>query len=427
MMKSIITLMILALFSGCGEKKQDETIPKEIKPVKTVIVKSLEMYKRVVDNSDIVPISQVEQVTEKGGEIREINFKNGERTAKGDVVLTIKNETVSSRYFRAKADMENKRSQMEKTKKFSKDEILQKYEEAKSAYISSKGDLTAAEKNFNEKKATFTGNETLYKERLISEKEYMELLSSFEQAKVTYESLKNGIVKEKEATYLLYKKYRDDESWKYDISMSEADYQLALAEFNAAKEDYNDLMVKAKISGVITDMDLDLYQYIDEKKFLFSVIDDSFMKVEMGVSGEDISNISLEKKIDIYIPDISQTVIGKVYEINPSASPATKKFTVKISIDNSDGLLKKGMYSEVRLESNPKNVLAVPKEAVMVKDLLSYIAIAKDGEAKVIRIKTGMESDTFYEVLSSEVSSGDKIVVQGQYLLENGDSIKEVE
>ena len=427
MKKPIIIMMILLLFAGCGEKKEEEAPQKEIKPVKTASVQSVEMYKRVVDNSDIEPISQVMQVTEKGGEIVEINFKNGQRVSKGEVVLTIKNETVSSRYFRAKADIDNKRSQLGKTKKFSKDEILRKYEESKSAYISAKGDLAAAEKNFNEKKNTFAGNEELYKERLISEREYNEMTSSFQEAKVRYESLKNGGVREKEATYLLYKKYKDDQSWKYDISMSEADYQLSLAEFNASKEDYDDLRVKAKISGLITDMDLDLYQYIDEKKFLFSIIDDSLMKVEMGVPGEDISDISIGKETAVYIPDISRTVSGKVYEVNPSANPVTKKFTVKISLDNSDGILKKGMYSEVRLQSNPKNVLAVPKEAVMVKDLLSYIALAKDGEAKVIRVETGMESDSLYEIISSEISPGDMVVVQGQYLLENGDSIREVE
>lgn len=427
MIKSIITVMIITLFAGCGEKKQDEAPIKEIKPVKTALIKDIEMYKRVVDNSDVEPISQVEQITEKGGEIIEINLRNGDRVARDELVLTIKNETVSSRYFRAKADMENKKSQMEKTKKFSEDEILKKYEEAKSAYITAKGDLTAAEKSFNEKKTTFAANEELYRERLISEKEYLGLISSFEQAKTKYESLKNGGVKEKEASYLLYKKYKEDESWKYDISMAEADYQLALSEFNAAEKDYDDLRVKAKISGVLTDLDLDLYQYIDEKKPLFSIIDDSLMKVEMGVPGEDISNISPGKKIGVYIPDISQTINGKIYEINPSANPATKKFTVKISMDNSDGFLKKGMYSEVRLQSNPKVVLAVPKEAVMIKDLLSYIALASEGEAKVLRVETGMESDTLYEIISSEISPGDKVVIQGQYLLENGDSIREVE
>ncbi|WP_319200913.1 efflux RND transporter periplasmic adaptor subunit [uncultured Ilyobacter sp.] len=427
MIKKTITLIMLTLFAACGEKAQDEAPPKEIKPVKTALIKNIEMYKRVVDNSDIEPISQVEQITEKGGEIIKIDFDNGDRVEKGQVILTIKNETVSSRYFRAKADMENKKSQMEKTVKFAKDEILKSYEEAKSAYISAKGDLAAAEKSFNEKKTTFAGNEELYKERLISEKEYREIISSFEQAKVRYESLKNGGVREKEASYLLYKKYKEDESWKYEISMAKSDYQLALAEFNAAKNDYDDLSVKAKISGVVTDMDLDLYQYIDEKKFLFSIIDDNLMKVEMGVPGEDISDIAIGKKIGVFIPDISKVIEGKVYEINPSANPATKKFTVKISLDNSDGFLKKGMYSEVRLESNPKNVPVVPKEAVMIKDLVSYIAIADNSEAKVVQIKTGMESDSFYEVISSEVSSGDKVIIQGQYLLENGDSIKEVE
>jgi len=427
MIKKTITLIILILLTGCGKKIQEEVPPKEIKPIKTTLIKNIEMSKRVVDNSDIVPISQVEQITEKGGEIININFNNGDKVEKDEIILTIKNETVSSRYFRAKADMENKKSQMEKTVKFAKDEILKNYEEAKSAYISATGDLAAAEKSFNEKKTTFAGNEKLYKERLISEKEYREIISSFEQAKVRYESLKNGGVREKEAAYLLYKKYKEDESWKYDISMTKADYQLALSEFNAAKNDYDDLSVKAKISGVVTDMDLDLYQYIDEKKFLFSIIDDSLMKVDMGVPGEDISDISVGKKIDVFIPDISDVIEGKVYEINPSADPTTKKFTVKISLDNSDRYLKKGMYSEVRLESNPRNVPAVPKEAVMIKDLLSYIAIAENSEAKIIQIKTGMESDSFYEVISSEVSSGDKVIIQGQYLLENGDSIKEVE
>jgi RND family efflux transporter MFP subunit len=421
-----MTLIIITFISGCGSPKVDEVKQKEIKYIKTSPVENRIMSKRIVDNSDIEPILQVDQISETGGEIIEIKFHNGNNVKEGDVILNIKNEGVSSRYFKAKADMENKKIQMEKTKKFSQDEVLKLYNEAKSDYISTKGNLKSAEKDFEENQAIISGNEDLYKEGLISEKEYLEVISNFQRAKTNYDSLKNGEVQEKEATYLLYKKYVEDKSWKYDMAMSKADYELALAEYNAAKEDFQDLQITAKISGIISNMDIDPYQYMGEESFLFKISDNSHMKVEIGVPGKDISNIFIGKEVQVFIPDISQTVIGEVYEINPSANSETKKFKVKISIENNNGTLKNGMYSKIMLETNPKEVLTVPKEAIMVKDLLSYIAVVKNEVAEIIQIKSGMESDSLQEVISSNIKPGDKVVVQGQYLLENGDSVREV-
>lgn len=427
MIKSIIIFISVAFLLGCGPEKAKEIKEKEIKYIKTSVVENKTMYNRIVDNSDIEPTLEVHQISETGGEILEIKFHNGDSVKKGDLILSMKNEEVASRYFRSKADMENKKTQMEKTKKFSRDEVLKLYHMAKAEYVSSKGNLKSAKKDFEENQAVISGNEGLYKEGLISKREYLEVISNFERSKTTYDSLKNGGIQEKEANYLLYKKYVDDESWKYDIAMSKADYELAMAEFNAAKEDFQDLQIKAKISGSISDMDLDPYQYVAEEAFLFKISDNSLMKVEMGVPGKDISNLPIGKEVQVAVPDLSQIIAGKVYEINPSANSQTKKFTIKIALENNKGTLKKGMYSKIKLETNPKEVSVVPKEAIMVKDLVNYIAVVKDQKAKIIQVKTGRESDTLQEIISSAVNPGDKVVVQGQYLLENGDSVREVE
>lgn len=425
-MKKGLILLITMILIGCGSEQINEEV-KEVKPVETIELVEREIKKEVVGNSDILPLNKATQITKSGGEVVEINYKNGDWVERGDVILKIYNEEVISRYERAKADALNKKAQMERRKKFAEMEKKTQLKEAEAAYIDAKETLVAAEKRWNETQINYERNKQIYDEELISEIEFLSLESSYQEARGKYISLKSGGIAEKKNKYELARYKVEQKEWEYDIREAVSASQLADAEYNAAKKDYEDLQVKARIGGYVADMDLDLYEELDENIFLFTLLDTEKVRVETTVAGSDIAYINVGDEVEVYVEDLGKGYTGEVYEINPQGDESTRRFPIKVSIDNVDGKLKSGMYAKVIMKSAKKKGLVVPKEAVMIRELVEYVAVIREEAAVIISVKTGISTSDQVEIISEELESGDKIVVRGQYLLEAGDSVREVQ
>ena len=199
---------------------------------------------------------------------------------------------------------------------------------------------------------------------------------------------------------------------------------MAEANYFKAKEDYDNLTMRAKISGVITDMDVKLFEKISGNTEVFTVVDDSVMRINTAVSSGEVNTLRIGGRAIITPEGMDETFEGVVYEINPVADSATKKFAVKVELPNENRELKKGMYSKVNIQTGEREGFLVPLESVVVKDLYSYIFIEEDGKAKEVKVERGYSQSGSVEVISGELPDRFKVVVEGQFLLEDRDSLK---
>ena len=62
----------------------------------------------------------------------------------------------------------------------------------------------------------------------------------------------------------------------------------------------------------------------------------------------------------------------------------------------------------------------------MIKDMYNYIAISRDNKAIIYKIDLGISTDEYQQIYLEDFKAGDKLVIQGQYLLKNNDKLKEV-
>ena len=210
------------------------------------------------------------------------------------------------------------------------------------------------------------------------------------------------------------------------MEQSLGELKIAEANFIRANDNYKRLFVKSDISGVITDLDIKNNEKIPSNSKLLTVIENNIMEIKIAVNGEDIKNITPEKEAKVYISDLDKTVIGKVSEINLSADTNTKKYNIKIQIPNNDKSILKGMYGKVEMEQTEINGLFVPQEAVMIKDLYSYIAVIRDNQSIIYKVDRGISQGNLQEIYFENFKEGDKVVVQGQYLLNNNDKVREI-
>lgn len=368
-MKQMAILLVGLSLVACGKKEEIVKGKEEInyKNVKVVDGDLSEINKVAVSSGSLDSINEMEEITKTRVDVIKINYKNGDRVKVGDVVLVLENQDV------------------------------------KSAYLDSKARVISAKADYNTQKTTYNKYEVLYNEKLISEEEFLDI--------------------------------------KNKLAYSEGTYRSAKATLLKNEKDYNDLTVKAKINGTIADLDLKLYQKIEKEQPLFKVVDNDNLRILSGVSSQDVIGLKTGAIANIYVEDSLEPIQGALYEINPIANSSTRKFEVKIKMENKDSKYKQGMFARVELYTGKKEGISVPKKAVIIEELYSYIFVVNKESvqsenyivketnerlvARKIRVNLGISDGENQEVISSDLKESNKVVVAGQYSLNDGDYIKE--
>ena len=101
---------------------------------------------------------------------------------------------------------------------------------------------------------------------------------------------------------------------------------------------------------------------------------------------------------------------------------------VTVSVEDPEGVIKAGMFAEVRLTAVKKeNVVAVPSDAVITSGSEKKIVLLnQDGTVTVKKVTVGIDNGDLAEITSG-IKVGDKIVVKGQTYVKDGEMVNEVE
>lgn len=270
-----------------------------------------------------------------------------------------------------------------------KGEVIAKISNAdvEASFFEAQGQLLKAKSTYSTEKISFEKYKKLYEKEIISENDYLAIKNRYETA--------------------------------------QGDLKIAEGKFLKAKDDYDRLRVISKIDGVITDLFVKKYERVESGKEIVTIVDNSKMEVDIAVSGNDIRYSKLGNKAKIYIEELGISREGVISEINLSSDSNSKKYSLRLLVDNGDNKILKGMYAKVNLEQGEVSGIFVPTKAVMIKDLYSYIAIVRDEKATIYRVTPKETIGDMQLIEFEDYKAGDKVVVEGQYLLNNNDKVKE--
>ncbi|RJG05410.1 efflux RND transporter periplasmic adaptor subunit [Noviherbaspirillum cavernae] len=125
--------------------------------------------------------------------------------------------------------------------------------------------------------------------------------------------------------------------------------------------------------------------------------------------------------------DPSHKYSGKVREVLPGVSTATRTVQARLELDNRDGKLTPGMLMRVRLGAEQSvSRLLVPTEAVITTGKRSVVLVAGDNNSmQPVTVTTGRDISGDTEILSG-LSEGQRVVASGQFLIDSEASLKAV-
>ena len=254
-----------------------------------------------------------------------------------------------------------------------------------------------------------------------------------------------SVFKNAKRNYERYKKlYAQDLVAKSELDNAEMDYLSANAQvvqgrasLDKAKIDLSYTNVVSPVDGIVISKEVELGQTVAasyQTPTLFLVAEDlTKMQIEVNISEADISKIKEGQKVNFNIDAFPTTTFeGQVTQVRNAATTISNvvTYTVVVSVDNSDMLLKPGMTANVAIiTAEEENALSVPNQALrFVPPDNAKIAGMKEGQRKnfkgqglwrqnkdgsifMTEVKTGITDGNRTEIISEEITENTPIIV----------------
>ena len=216
--------------------------------------------------------------------------------------------------------------------------------------------------------------------------------------------------------------YKDGGISRQELDNASAAFEVAKADWEAVKQTVE---VKAPISGYITKVNVREADNVQRDDELFTISRTDKMKAVVWISEEEIFDI--QRGMATYAVWRGYKIPGRVVQVDMAMDHEKKAFQSLIELDNPENKLKPGTTVEVKIitYTNPEAVV------LALKDILQeagepYVYILNGDVAEKRAVKVGKQHVLDVEILEG-LSPGDKVVVEGQLLLEPGNKVKVVE
>lgn len=198
-----------------------------------------------------------------------------------------------------------------------------------------------------------------------------------------------------------------------------------VAEIEAGGELVRNVEIEAPQNGVVIALNAADGMYLQPGTLAFSVTDLSEVWLIVDVFERDIARLSEDMRAIARFEHLpGRTFEGDIDYVYPELDPQTRTLPVRLSFDNSEGVLRPGMFGSVSLiPDESRNVLTVPSEALIRTGSAERLILKTgDGTFRPRLVTTGLR-DSFGEGGRTEVlqglEPGEEIVASAQFLIDS--------
>jgi HlyD family secretion protein len=401
----IIVAVVFIILAVVG-KKVGWFGKKEVVKVAIEKAEKRRIIETITANGKVQPETEVKISPEVSGEIVELNVIEGDHVEKGKLLVKIKPDTYMSGRDRAAAALSSQKSR-----------------------------LAQAEAQFIQSELSYNRNKTLWEQKAISESEYENALASYKVATAELESA------------------------KYSVKSAEAS-------LNEAQEQLIKTNIYAPMSGTVSMLNVELGERVVGTSMmagteLMRIADLNRMEVKVEVNENDIVRVTMNDtaviEVDAFLGEKFKGIVTEIANSANTTGLATDQvtnFNVKVFLLESSykhlfdqgykNPFRPGMSANVDIQTEIKDsVLTIPIQAVTTRTDSAMAASSeskgaeteftavsteaskssgtteekanevvfaiKDGKATMKKVKTGIQDNTYIEVLAG-VEPGDEII-----------------
>lgn len=142
----------------------------------------------------------------------------------------------------------------------------------------------------------------------------------------------------------------------------------------------------APSSGMLGELNVEEGETISQSTLIGTHINTEYVYAEFGIVERDIQKVTLGQKAKVFVdafPD--KTFEGVIENIAPQISGQSRTATVKVRVENPEGLLLPGMFARVRiLLYSKKDALVVPTDAIQGGEGEKFVYVIKQKQPEPV-------------------------------------------
>jgi membrane fusion protein (multidrug efflux system) len=211
------------------------------------------------------------------------------------------------------------------------------------------------------------------------------------------------------------------------IEQIEATYAANQARVASARARLGDTVIRAPFDGRVGLRRVSAGSFVAPGAVITTLDDSSQIKLDFTVPEAAVAamkpGLTLEAT-SVAFP--GRTFAGKVASVDSRVDPGTRSVLVRAIVPNSEGLLKPGMFMNVRLARGAADLLVVPEETLVPEQGDVFVYVVQDGKASKRRIQTGQRRVGSVQVTEG-LQSGELVVTEGTQKLRDGASVAVVD
>jgi RND family efflux transporter MFP subunit len=196
--------------------------------------------------------------------------------------------------------------------------------------------------------------------------------------------------------------------------------------YDVALRDLEKLKVKSPMAGILADLKaLTEGQKVSSGMEIGKIMRFEKVRCELNITNDDIDKISIGQEVGIVnFAYEDETFTGNISKISPTIDPISRTFQVEVEINNADLKLRPGMFVKADIVIQKRmDAIRIPKKLLQTRNNKTVIFVVEEQVAKMKEVTTGLEDDTYVEILSG-LNVGDRIVNQGFETLRDNSKVR---
>ena len=197
----------------------------------------------------------------------------------------------------------------------------------------------------------------------------------------------------------------------------------ARAQFESAQLTSGDTQVRSKVSGIVNDKMVEVGMVVSPGTPIVEVVDISSLDLRLEVDEALVSQLEIGDSVQV-VPSVTKdTLAGRITFIAPASNGALK-FPVEVTVDNSEGNFRAGMYATAVFNQEGQNdVLVIPREAFVGSISDNQVFVVRENTAYLTKIRTGVNYGGKVQVIDG-LAEGDVVVTSGQINLTDATAVE---
>jgi membrane fusion protein, multidrug efflux system len=204
---------------------------------------------------------------------------------------------------------------------------------------------------------------------------------------------------------------RDLDVARSNVSAVEAQLADARARLVTAQKQLGDAIVRAPITGIVSDRSIGRGDVVTAGTALFTIIDPSSMRLEASVPSEELGQLRVGIPVLFRVRGYDQAFEGRIQRISPAADPTTRQVPIFVSTPNAGGRLVAALYAERRVVVQSADGRVVEQDAVNTTAAMPWVLRIRDGKTERVDVSLRVKDPRTERVqITKGVQEGDVLL-----------------